>query len=237
MDIAITPVPYWISVLFGVLMVFVPTWLITNAATTALPKNTSTSRIAKRIFNFYILFFTLTGIVTITGFFTVNTLPPRVLVFVGIPLLFFYLFVVQRMSWFKTVFQKIQLEHLILIHLFRFVGLFFFVLYGYNILPRSFAFIGGAGDIITAVLVIPTLYFLRKKTPFSKALVWIWNWIGLADILSVLTTAFLVTQEAIHKGEEGLAEFGTFPFSWIPVFAPATIIFLHILIFRKLLLK
>lgn len=237
MDLAITPVPAWIAILFGLLMVFVPTWLILNAVRTTAPKDDQTTGVSKRIFLFYGIFFIATGVISLTGFFSVNTSPPRVLIWAAIPLLLFYLFVVQRIPWFKIVYQKIQLEQLIRIHLFRFVGVFFFVLYGYGVLPRSFAFIGGAGDILTAVLAIPTLFFLKKRNRFSKVLVWVWNFVGLADILSVLASAILVTQGAMQNGEAGLQGFGTFPFSWIPVYAPATIVFLHILIFRKLLGK
>lgn len=39
----------------------------------------------------------------------------------------------------------------------------------------------------------------------------------------------------MNSSSQGIEQFGTFPFSWIPAFAPATIIFLHILIFKKLI--
>jgi len=37
----------------------------------------------------------------------------------------------------------------------------------------------------------------------------------------------------MENNEPGVAQFDTFPFSWIPAFAPATIIFLHILVFKN----
>lgn len=65
-------------------------------------------------------------------------------------------------------------------------------------------------------------------------MVWIWNVIGLVDIVSVLSTAVILTKLAMENNAPGVKQFGTFPFSWIPAFAPATIIFLHVLIFKTL---
>ena len=66
---------------------------------------------------------------------------------------------------------------------------------------------------------------------------WIWNFIGLIDITSVIVTAVYLTKVSLESGGDGVAQFGTFPFSWIPAFAPATIVFLHILVFKKLMQK
>ena len=140
----------------------------------------------------------------------------------------------KKTKWFKFVFEYIKLDQLILIHLFRFVGVFFFLAYYYESIPKEFAYIGGTGDILTAILVIPVVMALRKEFSFAKQLVWVWNIIGLLDILSVLTTATILTRLAVENSDSGVQQFGTFPFSWIPAFAPATIIFLHLLIFRKL---
>ena len=236
MDLSITQVPIWISVVFGLSMISVPVLLISRLAITPsidtryLPSRDK----ARQIAVFYFLFFLLMALISLTGFFTVNTLPPRVIVFAAIPLLLFYLLYVQRQAWFKSAFAAVTVAQLIQVHVFRFVGVFFYILYAYEALPRPFAVIGGTGDILTALLAIPTVYFLKKKAAFAKALAWAWNIFGLLDILSVIAVAIVTTRFAIANNETGVGQFGTFPFSWIPTFAPATIIFLHILIFRKL---
>jgi len=106
--------------------------------------------------------------------------------------------------------------------------------YYYESIPKEFAYVGGSGDILTAVLAIPVVLALKKRISFAKKLVWVWNIFGLLDIVSVLTTATILTRIAVQNNEPGVEQFGTFPFSWIPSFAPATIIFLHLLIFKKL---
>jgi hypothetical protein len=236
MDLLVTQVPTWISILFIISFSTVPVYLIVNAVQVVY-KNIDTKKgtsIGRKIFTFYWSYFAIIALVSFSGFFKENVLPPRIIIFAAIPLFLFYLFYVQKTKWFKFVFEHIKLEQLIYIHLFRFVGVFFFLVYFYDALPKDFAYIGGAGDILTAILTIPVVMALRKKISFAKQLVWVWNIIGLLDILSVLTTATILTRLAIENNEPGIQQFGTFPFSWIPAFAPATIIFLHLLVFRKL---
>ncbi len=236
MDLAITQVPIWLSVVFIISFISIPPLLIANAAKSALIKvdDTKAQFIKKKILGFYIVFFCTVASVSLTGFFVPNMLPPRIIVAVVIPLFLFYVLYVQRQFWFKQVFDNISLESLVGIHLFRFVGVFFFLVEMYDALPLVFASIGGGGDILTAALAIPVIYLLKKGYKYAKQAVLIWNIIGLLDILSVLTTAIIITRSAIKYNDEGVASFGTFPFSWIPAFAPATIIFLHIITFRKL---
>ncbi len=236
MELSITQVPIWVSSLFIISFSTIPIYLIANAVKLAYKNDGDkvNSSINKKIFIFYWSYFTIIALVSLTGFFEKNVLPPRIIAFSAIPLFLFYLFYIQKTKWFKFVFKHIKLEQLILIHLFRFVGLFFFLAYFYNSIPKEFAYIGGTGDILTAILAIPVMIALRKRLSFAKQLVWVWNIIGLLDILSVLTTATILTRFAIENNESGVQQFGTFPFSWIPAFAPATIIFLHLLVFRKL---
>lgn len=238
MDLSITQVPYWLSALFIISFFFVPVILIANAARSAYSSEPSLgSKLRRRIILFFWCYLTLVAAVSLTGFFEENAFPPRIIIFAVIPLFLFYLIFVQQAKWFKELFERITLSKLIYIHVFRFVGVFFFLVYAYDALPAQFAFIGGGGDILTAVLAFPVIYALKKKQKFARTFVWIWNVIGLLDIISVISTAIILTQSAIENGDAGVQQFGTFPFSWIPAFAPATIVFLHILIFRKLLAR
>lgn len=236
MDLSITQVPLWVSILFIISFSAIPVFLITNAVKLAYKNGSieNESSINKKIITFYWCFFAIVALVSLTGFFAVNVIPPRIILFTALPLFLFYIFYVQKTNWFKIAFEHIKLEQLIFIHIFRFVGIFFFLTYYYGVLPKEFAFIGGGGDILSAILVIPVVAALRKKASYAKLLAFIWNIIGLLDIISVIAAATITTKLAIENNEPGVAEFGTFPFSWIPAFAPATIIFLHLLVFKKL---
>ncbi len=236
MELSTTQVPVWVSTLFIICFSTIPVYLIASSIKLAYKNenNKINPTINKRIVLFYWSYFIMIALVSLTGFFEKNVIPPRIIIFTAIPLFLFYLFYVQKTKWFKFVFEHIKLEQLILIHLFRFVGVFFFLAYYYDSIPKEFAYIGGSGDILTAILAIPVVVALRKGGSFAKQLVWVWNIIGLFDIISVLITATILTRIAVENSEAGVQQFGTFPFSWIPAFAPATIIFLHLLIFRKL---
>lgn len=236
MDLSITQVPIWVNVLFVISFSTLPFYLILKAVKSTYQDSNSQEykKTRQKIILFYSLYFLAVAIISLTGFFMVNTLPPRILLVTSWPLLLFYFFFIRKKSWFQLILQKIKLEQLILIHAFRFVGVFFFILYYYETLPKSFAYVGGYGDIISAILVFPVIAFLKKKAKGAKALTYIWNILGMLDIFSVMVTAVILTTEAIESRHGGVLEFGAFPFSWIPAFAPATIIFLHVLIFKKL---
>jgi len=236
MDLVTTQVPIWLSIVFILSFASIPVLLITNAVKKVLQNENveKSKKVRKQIILFYSLYFAIVPLVSLTGFFKENVMPPRVIIFSAVPLFLFYFFYVQKTDWFKLVFKKIKLDQLIFIHLFRFVGVFFFLVYYYGAIPKQFAFVGGIGDIVTAILVIPVIAAIKKKLTYAKVLAWIWNIIGLIDIVSVLATAVILTNLAAKVNGPGVQQFGTFPFSWIPAFAPATIIFLHILIFKKL---
>ena len=236
MDLAITQVPYWISALFIVSFSTLPLYLVARTVKQAHQKVSPEkgTQLQRKVWLFYGVFFILVAVTSLTGFFAKNFLPPRIIVFVTLPLFLFYLLYVHRSAWFKVMFTHIKIEALIFIHVFRFIGVFFFLVYAYDALPKSFAFIGGSGDILTALLAIPVVMAFKKGVKYAIKLAWIWNIIGLLDIGSVLVSAVVLTQQAVEMNTPGVQQFGTFPFSWIPAFAPATIVFLHLLIFKKL---
>mgnify|MGYP001797680304 CR=1 FL=1 len=237
MELLVTNVPFWVSLLFIFSFIY-PIYLIAKVAKDAYLKagksQSEAQQISRNIYFFYTAYLLFIATLSLMGIFAKNTLPPRILLIGALPLLLFYFLYVKRAVWFKTIIENAPLSDLVKIHLFRFVGIFFFINYYYGTLPKQFAFTGGGGDILTAILAIWVMYTLNQKKKYAISLTWIWNIIGLLDILSVLLTAIIITREAVATGGEGVAQFGTFPFSWIPAFAPATILFLHILIFGRL---
>ncbi|BDD04827.1 hypothetical protein [Aureibacter tunicatorum] len=235
MEVSTTQVPLWLSILFIISFATIPVLIISNAGKTAYEKaNLNGSVIKKQITLFYWAYFLVVSLASLTGFFTVNALPPRMVAYVMVPLFLFYVLAVQKSRWFRIIFDNIKLDQLIFIHSFRFIGVFFFLAYAYGALPKQFAYIGGSGDIISAILVFPVILAIKKQKTYAKAMAIAWNIIGLLDIIFVISTAFIVTKAALETGNEGVAQFGTFPFSLIPAFAPATIVFLHLITFKKI---
>jgi hypothetical protein len=67
-----------------------------------------------------------------------------------------------------------------------------------------------------------------RQKPGWKVAVYAWSIFGIMDIVDLLMIAVMI-------GANGnLREMAIFPFVWFPAFAPATILFLHAMVFRKL---
>ena len=133
--------------------------------------------------------------------------------------------------------DNVSLQSLIRLHIFRFVGVFFLITYTYGALPKVFALGGGIGDIFAAGTAIFVAKAVEQKKSYARSLTFVWNIIGLLDIINVAVTAVITTKMSIENGTQGVVTIADFPFCWIPAFAPATIVFLHLMIFKKLRLE
>ena len=189
------------------------------------------------IFVFYLLYLAYASILALKGVFQVNSIPPRVMVFTAIPLTIMLFVIVGNTKLFKKLLRSIKLESLIALHVFRLLGVFFILLYFYHLLPREFAFSAGMGDIITAILALPLAKLVAKGKPGSLKIVYAWNIFGMLDIITLLVIVGITvmnTKNSIFTADHGIQEMTIFPFVWFPAFAPATILFLHVAILRKL---
>ncbi len=208
--------------------------IIKQGALKANLENDKIKTIPRNVIIFFITYYLYVTIMSFTGIFQVNTLPPKILIFTGIPLTLFYFVFVFRTKLFWEILENVKLSSLVKIHVFRLVGIFFIVGWYYGILPKSFALIGGIGDLFAAVTAIFVAKLIEKKSKNYKTITLIWNIIGFWDIVSVITSAIYITKQAIESNSQGILEMTKFPFCLIPAFAPATIIFIHICIFKKL---
>jgi hypothetical protein len=126
----------------------------------------------------------------------------------------------------QTWAMNVELRWLVLLHLTRFVGFYFFFLCSRGELPFAFAGPAGWGDIIVAALAI-LLLALSDARNWSMLIVW--NTIGLTDILFVVMTALrlgLEDWQSMHALRE-------FPLSLLITFFVPLIIVSHVLIFFR----
>jgi hypothetical protein len=124
--------------------------------------------------------------------------------------------------WAMTV----ELRWLVLLHLTRFVGFYFFLLSSRGELPFAFAAPAGWGDITVAGLAVLLLALSNAR---NWSMLIIWNTIGLTDILFVVMTALRLGLEdwrSMHVLRE-------FPLSLLPTFLVPLIIVSHVLIFFR----
>ena len=129
-------------------------------------------------------------------------------------------------SEFRLWISSVPLEWLVSVHLVRFVGFYFLWLYEHRQLPFAFAVLGGWGDIVVATFALVLLI----ARPASRAIYQVWNTLGLADILFVVSTA---TRLALAD-PASVATLLRFPLSLLPTFIVPLIIFTHVVIFLRL---
>lgn len=230
--------PIWVSILF-LFSFLIPVFLIVKTIQQGLtqPRFTDRREVKKLpigIWIFFLSYYLYVTLMSFTGIFQVNTLPPKVLLFTAIPLTLFYFLVVFRTKLFSEILASVQLSDLVRIHIFRLVGVFFIIGWSYQILPKGFAFVGGIGDIFAAVTAIGVAALIDRKAANYVQLTWVWNLLGLFDIVTVIVSAIVITKQAMENNTPGILEMTKFPFCLIPAFAPATIVFLHVCIFLKL---
>ncbi len=129
---------------------------------------------------------------------------------------------------FRSWLASLELRRLVAVHLARFVGIYFLVLYGRGQLPYDFAVKGGWGDILTAtgavaLLVVPGLIA-------RPAAVLAWNLFGFLDILFVVATATRLGT----ADPSSLRALLRLPLSLLPTFLVPLIIATHVWIFARL---
>lgn len=117
---------------------------------------------------------------------------------------------------------------LVAIHLIRFVGAWFIVLYRRGELPFAFAVPGGWGDIVsaaTAAALLPGAFPARTRS--RRTALYAWNTFGLLDILFVVTTA-----ARLFFAQAGpLAPLARLPLSLLPTFFVPLIVLSHLRIY------
>jgi len=134
---------------------------------------------------------------------------------------------------FKKWLFGLNLKHLVSVHLIRFVGIYFLILYSQDKLPYDFAVKGGIGDIIVALSALLLIIFVSSPAQKSKKIYLLWNTLGLIDIVFVVFTAGRIGMSSPQSIENLLK----LPLSLLPTFIVPIIIFTHIIIFIRLYKK
>jgi len=128
---------------------------------------------------------------------------------------------------FRLWIHSIPVAWLVAMHLVRFVGAYFLVLYSRGELPFAFAVPGGIGDIAVATLALLLLVTRTHSRAFHLA----WNCLGSVDILFVVFTAARLALQ----NPESMAALLRLPLCLLPTFIVPLIIFSHGMIFVRLI--
>ena len=134
-----------------------------------------------------------------------------------------------RLATVRAWVDALDLRTLVLLHVTRFVGLYFIVLSRRGLLPYDFAVPGAIGDIIIATLALVVVFAPLADASRARA-IRIWNVIGLIDItLVVLTAARLNLANPLQ-----MSAMTYLPLSLLPTFLVPLLIATHLIIYARL---
>jgi hypothetical protein len=131
---------------------------------------------------------------------------------------------------FRAWLAALRVRRLVALHLTRFVGIYFLVLYGRGELPYLFAVPGGWGDIAVASCAL-LLVLLVPGLEGRSWILMLWNVLGMADILFVVVTA----SRLALADPASMSALQRLPLSLLPTFLVPLIIASHVLIFWRVI--
>jgi hypothetical protein len=139
------------------------------------------------------------------------------------------LFLYFRLHGLRTWIDQLDLRALVFLHVTRFVGIYFLVLYQRGELPYEFAVPGGWGDIVVAVLALGVV-FAPLDVNLRRRAITIWNVIGFVDIMMVVITAGRIGFATPWR----MLALTVLPLSLLPTFLVPLIIATHVIIYLRL---
>lgn len=109
-------------------------------------------------------------------------LPAVILAIAGLPLVLAF-----RIPALRAWIESVDLRTLVLLHVTRFVGLYFLWLHQQGDLPRAFVAVAGAGDLIIAVMALPVALAPLPDATRLRA-IRIWSVVSFITLLLIVFT-------------------------------------------------
>jgi hypothetical protein len=132
--------------------------------------------------------------------------------------------------------RRAPMSALVGVHSVRVLGLSFVVLYAAKRLPAPFAPVAGWGDVTVGLLAMALLYRLTRREVIPNRLLWLWNVLGLADLIAAVALGATSSPGPLQvfHGPPSSAIMATLPWILIPCFLVPALIFLHLCTFYRL---
>jgi len=145
--------------------------------------------------------------------------------------------IVARVQSLRENFHRVPLWLLVGVHTVRFLGVSFIILFTAGRLPTPFAPVAGWGDIFVGATAIPVAWLVCRRTVNARAILWIWNVIGIADLLVAVGLGAMSSPGPARLifAEPSSAIMTTLPWLLIPGFLVPLLITVHIAVFIRLM--
>jgi len=147
-------------------------------------------------------------------------------------------FVVARIRALHEEFHRVPLWLLIGVHVVRLLGISFIILYTAGRLPAPFAPVAGWGDIFVGATDAPVAWLAYRQITNVRAIVWIWNLIGIADLIAAVGLGVTSSPGPARLifAEPSSAIMATLPWLLIPGFLVPLLFAVHIGILIRLVI-
>jgi hypothetical protein len=136
----------------------------------------------------------------------------------------------------RTAMLSISLPALVAVHAIRMLGVIFVVLYAQGRLPAPFAPSAGWGDIGVGVAALPVAALIARFGSRVRLVALLWNIAGFADLVAAVALGALSAPGPLQVfvGPPTSALMTTAPWLIIPVFLVPCLLFIHLVIFDRL---
>lgn len=168
------------------------------------------------------------GAAAVGHFLVLQRLPPAAIPAIALALAGVLLSAYFRIRPLRAWVDGLDLRSLVLVHVTRFLGIYFLALYQRGELPREFAVSGGMSDILVATMALVVALAPLEPAARRRAMV-IWNVIGF---MAVVVTLFNLTRLNLSDPSE-LRSLTHLPLSFLPTMLIPLILATHVIIFVR----
>jgi hypothetical protein len=179
----------------------------------------------------------LQGIIAYSGFYTSSKeMPPRFILAIVPPLVAIILLIVtpKGQRWV----DQLNLHTLTLLHIVRVpVEIVLFWLFVNKAVPEVMTFEGYNFDILSGLTAPIVWYFTRNSS--NKSLLLFWNFICLALLINIVTTAILAAPFAFQRiaFDQPNIAVAYFPFIWLPACIVPLVLLSHLVAIRQIIIR
>lgn len=218
-----TTLPFYVPVTFG-LTVLLTFYLLISTLRPTLSRSSLFI-----VIGLLVLWIGLQTGLSLSGFYQVQTRPPRLLLLVGPPLLTIIILLVRGKS--RAVLQDLSLELLTWIHFVRIpVELVLLWLFLYKQIPVEMTFEGRNPDIFSGLMAPLIAYFGIRQGRMNRWWLLLWNLLCLGLLVNIVATSVLSAPSPFQRfgfdqPNVGLARF---PFVLLPGFIVPTVLWSHL---------
>ena len=146
------------------------------------------------------------------------------------------IFAVNRFSQLKESLRHTPLASLVALNMLRVAGVLFILLKAQGRVAPTFSSSAGFGDITVGLLAIPLSWMLATRKPGTNGLLWIWNCLGLLDLITAIGLGVISSPGPLRLLVEAHSSsiMTTLPWFLIPGFLVPLFASSHLAIFWRL---